>query len=76
MDPGPVPLPQSWDEPTIDCQQCGAPAACELLIQNLDDRAEWRTIRRYVVCKAHTEQLELNLVELRPDERLVAMLTG
>lgn len=68
--------PSGMDEATIDCQWCGRAALVEVLIQELDDTANWRTIRRIVACAEHGNALEVTLVRLRPDERIVAMRCG
>lgn len=61
------------DEATIDCQYCGEPAVVEVRVQDLNDAAEWRTIRKIIACKRHQVALEVKLTQLRQDERIVAM---
>ena len=67
---------QHMDEDTIDCQWCGRPAFLETRIQELDQQANWRTIRKIIACEQHGAALEVTLVRLRRDERIVAQRCG
>ena len=61
----------AMDEATIDCR-CGEPGVYDVVLQALDDRAEWYSFAPLVRCQTHLPVCLENVTEmLQPDQRVV-----
>ena len=52
------------------CSICGRTGVVLLRHEHLDDGAEWSPVATWYVCKRHTNMININVLQLRPNERL------
>lgn len=64
------------DEPTIDCSICGGAGYLEIVVQALDNDANWRTTTRYVACERHIDVLRVSWPMLGTEARVIAQRCG